>query len=225
MLANGKIKPSELFCITTRQIQLCPFPGHPRTFPRVVDAMQDDTDDLSQRVSTCLMITPTKSVTNIDTTCCQGTTMIMTEERDCHHSAYNSEASLRVETSLEVDVGDKTPPIRNKGVPGFPDFPDNWCGEEGGSTSWCRIPSNIKSQRRQRAEEIQHAHRVMLARRLKRQAVNVLPPSQCTKPGTHSSPPKRKTHKAERRHRLLTQYRQRRQMLSLQKSLKSLSFK
>ena len=185
--------------------------------------MKDDADDLSQRVSTCLMITPTKPITKIDTTCCQGPTMTMADSSDCH---LVEDVGLRVETSLEVDVGDKTPPIRNKGVPGFPDFPDSWCGEEGGSTSWHRIPSNIKSQRRQRAEEIQHAHRVMVARRLKRQAVNVLPPPQLTKPGTCSnSPAKRITHKADRGRRMLLQYRQRRQMLSLQKSLKSLSFK
>ncbi len=180
--------------------------------------MEDDEDDLSRRISTSLMISSTKEITKIDTSFCQ-----LPMKR---YDGLYSNNLLEVETSLQVVAGDQTPPIRNRGVPGFPDFPDRWCGgaeveEQWACAAWQRNFSSNRTHQRQRAEEIQQAHRSIVLKRLKRQEVLPPPPKTIT----HNKEARMQPHKAGRRKMLLSEYRQQREMLILQKNLKQLSFK
>ena len=196
-----------------------------------IDRMEDETinetdADLSQVMSMCLMISQTKEITQIDTSSCRLPTKV-------HPGLYKRcGKTLYVDTSIDALIPDPAPPIqKHTGVPGFPDFPEGWCGEEGLS-SWRRVPPNSTNttQRRQRAEDIQKAHQNMVLRRFKRQPVNVAglrkrPPR--TKAGNEQAAASAKTkpHKCDRRRLIVQQLRHQRDMASLRKSLKSLSCK
>ena len=184
-----------------------------------------DEEDLSHMISTSLTISQTKEITKIDTSS-------FCFPKKVHHGLYERLGkTLYVDTSLTATIPDEAPPIRNNnnGVPGFPEFPDSWCGEEGWAT-WQRVPPNTtnKTQRRQLAEEIQKGHQSMVLKRLRRQAVNVagLPkrPSR-TKTGYKPATAKSKTHKLDRRRKMVQQLRHRREMASLRKNLKALKCK
>jgi len=148
---------------------------------------------------------------------------------------------LAVDTSVEVILGNDTmnnaPPAPknsiNMGVPGFPDFPDTWIGDEDSSswTTFCRVPSKADAVlRKQRAEDIQQVHQAMVLKRLRRQAVNVaglkVPRIKTGSSKTSSHPKKHaKAHKVDRRKKNVLQLQHRRQMVALRKSLNGLSCK
>lgn len=198
----------------------------------IENIVSDDTgnnpteDDLTDMMVANLVISPTKEIHKIDTSNCL-------PNAAKHSGLYKSRfTELRVDTSLSSESFSEqppTPPIQNKGVPGFPEFPDYWCGEEGWAT-WQRIPPTRKThvaQRRQRAEDIQNAHRSMVLRRLQRQAVNVagMPPRRNNPRNKAGYRPatKTKAHKMERRRKLVQQLRNRREIVALQKSMKALN--
>jgi hypothetical protein len=219
-----------LLLLSSPNIYLTMFRFKEAVFDRMEEeSVNNETEDhhLSQMVSTSLTISQTKEITKIDTSAYRLPNKL-------HAGLYEKRrgCNLHVDTSIMAELlPDGTPPIRNNnGVPGFPDFPDSWCGEEGWAT-WQRIPPNAatnKTQRRQRAEDIQQAHQSMVLRHIKRQAVNVAglskrPPR--TKAGYKPSTAKTKPHKLDRRRKIVKQLRHRREMASLRKNLKALTCK
>jgi hypothetical protein len=182
---------------------------------------------LAELVSSRLTISQTRELSSIHTP--SGLEM----PAKLHSAEYRPNKSIRVlavDTSIEAVLGDNFPPApRNTmGVPGFPDFPDAWIGDDESWTAFCRVPAKANTvERRQRAEQIQKVHSSMVLRRLRRQAVNVVGlKAPRIKAGLEPFNNKHvKVHKIDRRKKVCQQLRHQRQMAVLRNSLKRMSCK
>jgi hypothetical protein len=171
-------------------------------------------EDLSQLTASTLTISQTTEITK-----CSDIDFQLPKKLHAGLYEYKFEYEDQQRKSTLMLGDSSTISGQEEGVPGFPDFPDCWCGMEG----WAVLEKTAKN--RKKAWQRKATTRRM---RLQRPAVNVVglrksSSSAAAAAGFEMKPSKPKAHKADRRRKMLQQLPHKRQMIALQKSLKTLS--
>jgi hypothetical protein len=172
-------------------------------------------DTLSQLASSSLFISTTREILKCDD-------KAYALPSKSHAGLYSTSTSLLATKDSKWSNSSSA----KDGVPGFPDFPSSWCGEEG-FVVWTRIPAGEK-----RSQQANKNHR-----RIVRQAVNAagisLPRAassnhdkadkQAVKAGKQAAKAVRKAKKVIKRKKTLQKRHQKQQMKALSRGLASLS--
>jgi hypothetical protein len=180
-------------------------------------------EDLSKLTSSSLSISLTKEITQ-----CGGPDSNIVFPKQLHGvGLYNN--------TLTDDVSMSTLPMpsaqKEEGVPGFPDFPSFWCGEEGWAV-WKKTDVRKEHASKKTNEEATatDAAACKAPVRLRRQAVNTAGIIKHKRRNGKQSwkQPKAKvqqrtTKKTERRRKVLQKLKHKRQMVALRRGLSSLS--
>ena len=170
-------------------------------------------DDLSKLTSSSLSISLTKEISK-----CGDSNIVFPKER---HGLYSNTLS---------DVGMSTQPPKDEkevGVPGFPDFPSFWFGEEG----WVVWKRTNRREKNSDEKKTLQACRMQELRLTRRQPVNLAGMTTRHKRRERKQSwkkPKAKiqqrtTKQTERRRKVLQKLKHRRQMAKLNRGLASLS--
>jgi hypothetical protein len=177
-------------------------------------------EDLSQLTASTLTISQTKEITE-----CSDIDFQLPKKLHAGLYEYKFEHEYQQRKRTLMLADSSTRDGSEEGVPGFPDFPDCWCGEEGWAV-WEKTATKENETRKKAWRRNKATTRRM---RLQRPAVNVVGLRKSSSSaagaaaGFETKPSKPKAHKAARRRKMLQQLPHKRQMIALQKSLKSLS--
>jgi hypothetical protein len=178
-------------------------------------------EDLSQLTASTLTISQTKEITK-----CSDIDFQLPKKLHAglYEYKFEYEDQQRKSTLMLGDSSTMSGP--EEGVPGFPDFPDCWCGEEG----WAVWEKTAKKEYETSKKAWRRNKATTRRMRLQRPAVNAVGLRKSSSSSAAAAaaafemkPSRPKAHKADRRRKMLQQLPHKRQMIALQKSLKSLS--
>jgi hypothetical protein len=138
-----------------------------------------------------------------------------------HAGLYGYSSSLLDTDATMNDSKSNSSSAKDTGVPGFPDFPDCWGGEEGGVVVWMRNPPSASAKGNEKRAQSKN-------RRIVRQAVNAAGISISRAKSNDKADKKaakavRKAKKVSKRRKTLQKRHQKQQMKELSHGLSSLS--